>query len=217
MTKTKTLRSRFFSKRGYITASVSPPSAVPVDSNGRIAVDAEHAVTVDLAFEPPEKGFDVSELPKVDAVTSKIDVQTWFSDSTMTRLPDRGSVRDSIVPQRTVCYSTSIPLSCEAIEQASFRECGLSPRNLPVYKSSVKVPIRAPAINATILPSFYSRLLARTYSLRLSVAVGETAIKLAAPIQFSVESSEHDFQILEDGELPSFDVVIHGQLAPSLV
>ncbi|KFA68385.1 hypothetical protein S40285_02482 [Stachybotrys chlorohalonatus IBT 40285] len=183
--KTKSLRERLFKKYGAITATLSPPGALSVDP-GTSRFNTDTSVVLDIEYTPLNLGGQ-EEIPTLESVTGKLEARSWFSSTEMTKLPDRGTSSDGIHP-RQACFSASYPLLPIALNQAQCQLVEDSHSSVAGrFQTSLKIPIRLPPMDAVILPTFYSKLIARTYTLHLTAVVRGVKLHLYAPIQVATE------------------------------
>ncbi|KAL0944427.1 arrestin domain-containing protein [Colletotrichum truncatum] len=237
LSKTKTIRKNLFSsKQGRITASTVQPGAIYLTPDGRGA--SEGSLMVNLNFEPTSA--DVLP-PKVSTVSAKIQAQTWYGATPMTRLPNMGDSHEVYALTQQLAYQTAVPLFSTTVDKTHWRQqvasitrrdSGYSSdglreashsdsdgthhsrgrrsskdRSSPVaHLAALQIPFKLPTSRKTFIPTFHACIISRTYTLQLTLVVGDTKINLAVPVQIAVEPPAQ-----QDMGLPSFDAVMAQQ------
>ncbi|WYZ45232.1 hypothetical protein EsH8_VIII_000548 [Colletotrichum jinshuiense] len=77
------------------------------------------------------------------------------------------------------------------------------------HTAALKVPFKLPTCRKTFIPTFHACLVSRTYTLQLTVTVGDSKINLAVPLQIALEPSMGQDSV--DMGLPSFDAAMAQQ------
>ncbi|KAK2731239.1 arrestin domain-containing protein [Colletotrichum kahawae] len=233
LSKTKTIRKNIFSsKQGRITASAAQPGAVYLTQDGRGA--SEGTLMVNLNFEPASA--DILP-PKVSTVSAKIQSQTWYGATPMTRFPNLGDSHEVYALTQQLAYQTSVPLLSATVDKTHWRQqlastarrdSGYSSDGLQGNNSDsdhsrgrrfskdssspinhlalLQIPFKLPTSRKTFIPTFHACIVSRTYTLQLTLVVGDTKVNLAVPIQIAVEPP-----VQQDMGLPSFDAVMAQQ------
>ncbi|TEA20785.1 hypothetical protein C8034_v005882 [Colletotrichum sidae] len=231
LSKTKTIRKNLFSsKQGRVTASAAQPGAVYLSSDGRSA--SEGSIMVNLNFEPASA--DIAP-PKIGSVSGKIQAQTWYGATPMTRLPNLGDSSERYTLTQQLAYSTSTPLFSATVEKTVWRQQlasisrrdsgyssdglrggshsdsdssrGRKERSSPIYHiAALQVPFNLPTMKKTFIPTFHACIVSRTYTVQLTLNVGDTKMNLSIPLQIVVGPSAQ-----QDTGLPSFDAAMAQQ------
>ncbi|CAG9946061.1 unnamed protein product [Clonostachys rosea f. rosea IK726] len=215
--KRKTHRGPLFKKLGYVTATLAEPEALRVDPRGGIVPYHEHNLYIDIGYEllKTKKLADTKPL-EVNVVSGKIESQTWFSDTGMTKLPNMIPPRTAAIAYQPLCYTTSVPIDFEEVLQKPWMSEQKEEGHGSILRTSLKVSVASKANDVLMLPTFYSRIIARTYTVRLTINVGGVGgvnLNLSAPLQVVVQPSGVKLMsdcVLEE-ELPSFDSVAHAR------
>ncbi|KAF6833430.1 arrestin domain-containing protein [Colletotrichum musicola] len=231
LSRTKTVRKNIFSsKQGRITASTAQPGAVYLASDGRSA--SEGTLMVNLNFEPASA--DIAP-PKVSTVSAKIQAQTWYGATPMTKLPNLGDSQEIYALTQQLAYQTSVPLFSATVEKTAWRQqvasvtrrdSGYSSdgmregshsdsdssrgrrsskdRPSPInHLARLQIPFKLPTSRKTFIPSFHACIISRTYTIQLTLVVGDTKVNLAIPLQIALEAPAQ-----QDMGLPSFEAVM---------
>ncbi|KAE9577951.1 hypothetical protein CGCF415_v000980 [Colletotrichum fructicola] len=233
LSKTKTIRKNIFSsKQGRITASAAQPGAVYLTQDGRGS--SEGTLMVNLNFEPASA--DILP-PKVSTVSAKIQSQTWYGATPMTRFPNLGDSHEVYALTQQLAYQTSVPLLSATVDKTHWRQqlasttrrdSGYSSdglqgnnsdsdhsrgrrsskdRSSPInHLALLQIPFKLPTSRKTFIPTFHACIVSRTYTLQLTLVVGDTKVNLAVPIQIALEPP-----VQQDMGLPSFDAVMAQQ------
>ncbi|KAJ0164824.1 hypothetical protein CTA2_13106 [Colletotrichum tanaceti] len=123
LSKTKTIRKNIFSsKQGYITAATAQPSAICLAADGRSA--SEGSVLVNLKFEPASANILP---PKVTTVSAKLQAQTWYGSTPMTKLPNMGDSQEAYALAQQLAYNTSVSLFSTSVDKVAWRQQLASP------------------------------------------------------------------------------------------
>ncbi|KAK1966605.1 arrestin [Colletotrichum sublineola] len=118
LSKTKTVRKNLFSsKQGYITAATSQPNAIHLTADGRSS--SEGSILVNLNFEPTSA--DILP-PKVNTVSAKLQAQTWYGATPMTKLPNMGDSQEAFAMSQQQVYTTSVSLFSTSVGKVAWRQ-----------------------------------------------------------------------------------------------
>ena len=232
LSKSKTIRRNLFTKAGKLTATASQPAAVMLGSDGHTA--STTIVRVSLEFEPvsavmaPPKINSMSG--KLTAVTffgaapadllPNLGSRSVFTANpalsyTTTSPLFSNSVNEvawqqhNFSGQRDSEYSI-VGEDVHETDCPESRGCiggnGKGSKKCPVRHSAMlEVPLAIPTSSRRLyLPTFYSCLVSRTYTLRLHLSVGptNTTLSLAIPLQIGVKAVQ---QPLFGAHLFNFD------------
>ncbi|KAF9881785.1 arrestin [Colletotrichum karsti] len=235
LSKTKNIRKNIFSsKQGRITATAVQPGAVYLTPDGREA--SEGSLMVNLNFEPASA--DILP-PKVGSVSAKLQAQTWYGATPMTRLPNLGDSHEVYAFSQQLAYQTSVPLLSATVDKINWRQQIVSTtrrdsgyssdgfqgshsdsdhsnnrgrrstkdRSSPInHLAALQIPFKLPTERKTFIPTFHACIISRTYTLQLTVVVGDSKVNLAIPVQIALEPPAQ----LGMG-LPSFDAAMAQQ------
>jgi hypothetical protein len=174
----------------------------------RGAANATSLITVMLRFDPAH---GVTKAPHLAKIVSKLEVHSFYSTRTYTDFPRE--CEENFDTTRGV-YSRCIPLSSRTLSSIQWHAAGLqdrNPRDIPdglttvgdswaptpslthrsgtaSYIAKLLVPIELPT-NKTIVPTFHSCLVSRTYNLCISLVLPTFAlnnsVQLRLPLQVS--------------------------------
>lgn len=189
-------------KRGTLVVSASQPR--PIVSNGGGDESVNSVATLDLRFEPVTED---EAPPALGTVWTKVTSSTFFSAQPWSDFP-AGTKASSWAQLGRGVYLETVPLSTRCVASASWTKHSrgdslasssslstssaltASSTSESYYTASLIIPITPPPTK-TLVPTFHSCLLSRTYSLDLSVSyhtphtsrlLGST-VSLRVPIQ----------------------------------
>ncbi|KAK4066065.1 hypothetical protein Purlil1_13986 [Purpureocillium lilacinum] len=220
LTKSKTIRKNLFTKAGKLTATASQPAAVMLGGDGHTASTTIVRVSLEFApvsavMAPPKIN---SISGKIAAVTffsaapadllpnmgsrSVFTANPALSYTTTSPLFSNSVDRvawqqHNFSGQRDSGYSSlRAGEDVHETEYPESRGCiggnGKGSKKCPIRHSAVlEVPFSIPTSSRRLyLPTFYSCLISRTYTLRLNLSVGptNTAMSLAIPLQIGVKA-----------------------------
>lgn len=189
-------------KRGRLDVSTSQPRPIVSNSGGDESVNS--VATLDLRFEPVTED---EVPPALGTVWTKVTASTFFSAQPWSDFP-AGTRASSWAQLGRGVYLESVPLSTRCVASASWTKHSrrnsfdsssststssastASSTSESYYTASLIIPVTPPA-SKTLVPTFHSCLLSRTYSLDLSISyhtphtsrlLGST-VSLKVPIQ----------------------------------
>ncbi|KAG5913723.1 hypothetical protein E4U61_006571 [Claviceps capensis] len=234
MSKTKTIRKNLFSaKAGELTVSANQPSAIMLSADGHTASGS--VARIAFQFTPssadcgPPKINSVSGkissftffgaaptdlLPNLGSrstytshpsLSYSATTSLFNNDRTVEKLPwelrDLSARRDSGYSSLDITDEDQSEADCSRAAKKSRKSC------LIRHEAVVEVPFNIPLSNKKIfLPTFYSCLISRTYTLHLNVSAGptNTTMSLAIPLQIGVDTMYE----APGNDLPSFESVM---------
>lgn len=222
-------------KRGRLVVSTSQPRPIVSNVGGDESVNS--VATLDLRFEPVTED---EVPPALGTVWTKVTASTFFSAQPWSDFP-AGMRASSWAQLGRGVYLESVPLSTRCVASASWtkhsRRVSLSSSSSSTstssasttsttesgsgsyYTASLIIPVTPPPTK-TLVPTFHSCLLSRTYSLDLSISyhtphtsrlLGST-VSLKVPIQVtsaprdmpSKNAAEVNVSEMEDGDVEAF-------------
>jgi len=185
-------------KRGRLVVSTSQPR--PIVSNHGGEENVNSVATLDLRFEPVTED---EVPPQLGTVWTKVTASTFFSAQPWNDFP-AGAKASSWAQLGRGMYLETVPLSTRCVASASWTKhsrrdsfssssssaSATSSTTGSYYTASVIIPITPPT-SKTLVPTFHSCLLSRTYSLDLSISYHAphtsrllgSAVSLKVPIQ----------------------------------
>lgn len=191
-------------KRGRLVVSTSQPRPIVSNSGGNESVNS--VATLDLRFDPVTED---EVPPALGTVWTKVTSSTFFSAQPWSDFP-AGTRASSWAQLGCGVYIENVPLSTRCVASASWtkhsRQDSFSSSSTSTssastasstsesyYTASLIIPITPPATK-TLVPTFHSCLLSRTYSLDLSISyhtphtsrlLGST-VSLKVPVQVTM-------------------------------
>ncbi|KAK7413115.1 hypothetical protein QQX98_008001 [Neonectria punicea] len=206
--ESKTIYKRLSSQiLGQIKAVATQATVVRLNAVGHSLNDS--SVQVSLTFEPSA----IYVIPPIISSASiSVRSNTWFKAQPTERLPDVGNGQraySQTIRLRTKFSHTEPWTQHVDIGDYSYSE-GM--RASPIFHSTtLHLPFDLPTSDKTFLPSFHTCLLSRTYSVNLSLGVGNVTVDLVVPLQVIVDTSNgpaasNEVPVGEE-ELPDFDAV----------
>ncbi|KPM44907.1 hypothetical protein AK830_g1641 [Neonectria ditissima] len=204
----KSIRKRLSSQvLGQIKAVATQATVVRVDPVGRRL--NKSSVQVSLTFEP--SAIHVIP-PVVSSVSMSIKANTWFSTRATEKLPNVGDGQRAY--PCTVRLQTKFTHSEPWTQHVDLRSLDASEntRASPIFHTTtLYLPFDLPTSEKTFLPTFHTCLLSRTYSVQLSLSIGNATVELVVPLQITVDTPDEPHASGEesaaDEELPDFDSV----------
>ncbi|KAK7428458.1 hypothetical protein QQZ08_005077 [Neonectria magnoliae] len=204
--QSKTIYKRLSSQiLGQIKAVATQAAVVRLDSVGRSL--NESSVQVSLTFEPSA----IYVIPPIiSSASMSVKANTWFKTQPTERLPNVGDGQraySQTIRLRTR-FSHSEPWTQHVdVGGHSYSE-GM--RASPIFHTTtLHLPFDLPTSDKTFLPTFHTCLLSRTYSVNLSLGVGNVTVDLVVPLQIFVDTSNEPAASNEvplgEEELPDFD------------
>lgn len=207
--KSKLMRKNMLSRAsGRVSAGALQPAAVHLSPDGRRA--EQFSIPVSLTFEPTAAD-DVP--PQVTATSAKLQAQTWYTGQPMRNIPSMGV---ALTPFKYTKSLGQRPLDnvtwTRNVASPAQGETGDSSKSAVFYTTTLQVPLDLSTLNNTLLPTFHSCLVSRTYTVKLYVSVGGLHMNLAVPLQVALESQEEKrASIAKEGSrhiLPEFEAVV---------
>lgn len=194
------------SSLGTVTVEATQPKRLKLkrrdeESNHRFCTVP---VNVMLRFDNKSR---TAEAPQVSKITSRLEVNTFYTTSKHQDLPQKN---DSVYDRNRRVYTKHLPsisFTPENIVWQTQSKDDLSPKpthleiaeSLPTSKSSSQtasllVPVSIP-VPTTLVPSFHSCLISRTYILETSIKLTSQGCtrtaNLRLPLQISIDMDDH--------------------------
>ncbi|KAJ3475080.1 hypothetical protein NLG97_g9585 [Lecanicillium saksenae] len=196
MAATALRRSLLSRKLGTVTVAAPQPGAVVLSADAR---EASHVkMSFSLKFVPAarladnlstDEFFQDTACPSVHSITAKLVAKTYYNTSHMGAFPDRDR-RHELNFGASLYYTdtsraTAVPFDSAQDWRVLKQEDGARAWALDL-DAAFQLPVDQKKI---LLPSFHSCILSRTYTLRLSLAVGpgRSTISLSLPLQIIVD------------------------------
>lgn len=202
LSQTKKIRSSLFGHNtGKVTISGAQPASIILTADGRCSSSSTAHVKLEFVKHDVH-----SSLPSVSLSTTKLDSTTFCSSSPLKCFPDLGSrTHRNSTNFHTFCTSTRI--TTDAVTDTKWTKNIVSYPFLEqlgnsedkdvkgsdmegsqvVYERTLSIRFRLIHTNKTAtLPSFYSCLLSRTYSLKLVLAIGSPSTHLALTLPLTI-------------------------------
>ena len=191
MRKEKTIKRGVFRKKlGRLTAEAMQPKSLRLHSiRSESKCEVTTMATVHIRFDPLD---EKSEPPKLDALTAKLKVATFFASVPMRDLPTKS--RDFHYSSVKGLFVEAIPLASRcladgqwerhtpgpdmhenSVQSANSRpgipapSCGYKGKTF--YTAKVVAPVSLPSGNKVFAPSFHSCLMSRVYALDLYLSI----------------------------------------------
>ncbi|KAI9892693.1 MAG: hypothetical protein M1814_001113 [Vezdaea aestivalis] len=214
----------FKGKLGRLSIEAAQPTSLRLAPSSVAAPAPTTTVaTVNLRFDPAD---EQAQPPKLQQLTSKLHAITYFGARPMNDFPSRAA---TIYDSAQGHYETSVSLSARCVEKAEWtrhapdnerRDSAYSSMSSSssdfhsapsksyigksYYTAQVIVPITLPK-NRAWIPTFHSCLVARIYTLDLTLSTSSTspspsALKLTLPVQISAAPSLTSAPLLNPNE-----------------
>ncbi|KZF24321.1 hypothetical protein L228DRAFT_237261 [Xylona heveae TC161] len=199
--RTKNIKKGLFKGTlGSLSIEAAQPSSLHLPARG-LTADACATTTmasIQLRFDPAHED---SQPPALSQLVSRLTAESYYSSSAMRHWPTRDSLLNLATRGR---YFETLPLASRCIASVQWEKFGpsdapsrrdsalstMSIHEIPApseaytggnfYVAKVLVPITLPKTKA-FLPTFYSCIIARFYTLDLSVSYQSSATKFSAP------------------------------------
>lgn len=214
--KEKEIRKGLFKgKLGTLTMESAQPKSLRLHAlNSQSTCSITTMATVDVRFDPVEEG---AKPPRLNTLSTKLKVATFFSSVPMSELPSKTT--DFHYSSTRGVHVETVPLSSRCVASAQWerhapqvlarRDSAFSSISAPAipdppsshaaksfYTAQILVPITLPKGSKVFVPTFYSCLISRVYSLDLylgvhcpSPTVTAPSVHLKLPIQISSEGN----------------------------
>ncbi|KAK1465842.1 arrestin [Colletotrichum melonis] len=229
----------FSSKQGTVTAATAQPGAVYLTADGRGASEGSVLVNLNFEptsadILPPKVSTvsakiqaqtwygatPMSSLPNMGnsqeayAMTQQLAYQT--SVSLFSTSVDKVAWRQQLAStaRRDSGYSSDgmregSPSDSDSQRQSNSRRSSKD-RSSPIFhKAALQIPFKLPTARKTFIPTFHACLISRTYTLQLTIVVGDSKINLNIPLQVALEPPMQ-LDSLDTG-LPTFEAVMAQQ------
>ncbi|KAJ6787675.1 hypothetical protein PWT90_08373 [Aphanocladium album] len=198
LTSTKVLRKSLVSRKlGTMTVEAAQPGAVVLSADARDASQVK--MSFSLRFTPVERLaanlntddllHDATACPSVQSITAKLIAKTYYNTTHMGAFPDRDR-RHELNFGASLYYSdTSRAKDVQFSSTQEWRVLKYADGS-SAWALDLDAVLQLPLDQKKILlPSFYSCILSRTYTLRLNLTVGpgRNNITLSLPLQIIVE------------------------------
>ncbi|KAK2022941.1 arrestin [Colletotrichum zoysiae] len=232
-------RNLFSSKLGYITAATAQPSAIHLTADGRSASEGSILVNLNFEptsadILPPkvktvsaklqaqtwyaanpmtklpnmgnsQEAFAMSQQhvynTSVSLFSTSVGKVAWRQQLTSAARRDSGYSSDGL---RESGHSDSDSQNHSQSRRSS------KDQSCPIFhRAALQIPFKLPTSRKTLIPTFYSCLVSRTYTLQLTLVVGDSKINLNVPLQIALEPPVQ--QDLLGMGLPSFDAAMAQQ------
>ncbi|RTE71350.1 hypothetical protein BHE90_014241 [Fusarium euwallaceae] len=178
---------------GSIKAIAAQPAAIRLTNDGYSA--SQSAVPVSLTFEPSSTNILP---PQQCSISAKIEVQTIYSSEPIRCPPNRGEKMSLYYPYRsktvsldplTVQVQWSQHSSPDIVTEAVGHGRCLPPA---FHTATMEMPLQLPTQTKMFLPTFYSCLISRIYTVHLTLNIAGCRLRLSTPVQIIMEPSEVD-------------------------
>ncbi|KAK1598312.1 arrestin [Colletotrichum navitas] len=232
-------KSLFSSKQGRITAATAQPSAIHLTADGRSASEGSILVNLNFeptsADNLPPKVNTVSaklraqtwygatpmtKLPNMGDIQEAFAMSQYHVYTTSTSLLSTSVGKVAWRQQFTSAARRDSGYSSDGLRESGHSDSDNQnhsqsrrpSRDLssPIFHmAALQIPFKLPTSRKTLIPTFYSCLVSRTYALQLTLVVADSKINLNVPLQIALEPPVP--QDLLDMGLPSFDAVMAQQ------
>ncbi|EXA29410.1 hypothetical protein FOVG_19093 [Fusarium oxysporum f. sp. pisi HDV247] len=182
----KCLRHNSFTQPfGTISAIATQPEAHRLHPYG--AVIAPSFIDISLTFNPAKSGISP---PQPNAVSLSARSYTWHQVYPYQVFPDlheRPSLKEPI------CATISVDVEYSKIAWLEHLSRSLEDENgenasPTFYSSTLRLPLSFSATTKTLLPTFYSCFVSRTYDVRLRLTFGKQDVTIVTPLQIIAEA-----------------------------
>jgi len=178
---TQTLRQHSSKQAsGTISATTTQPEPLRLHPYGKGVVPS--FVDVSLTFDPSKDGILP---PQPDAVRLCIRSYTWRQANPYTNFPDMHEVPSIKQP-----FCAILPVEVQSPILAWSKHVDISQEaktSTPFYSSTLRLPLSIISSTKTILPTFYSCLVSRTYDVCVRLTFGKRELAIVTPLQIIAE------------------------------
>ncbi|KAF5599042.1 arrestin [Fusarium pseudoanthophilum] len=178
---TKSVRSNpLKSPFGTISAAAMQPEPLHLEAYGIVIKPT--FIDVTLTFSPEVQGITP---PKLDSISLSLRPYTWHQGDPFQVFPDQDET-----PSLKQPFTATIALAIDRLQISWARHDNLrledkNPGNSSAefYSSTLRIPLSVSIGNKTILPTFHSCLISRTYDVRLRLGFKKGDLTIVAPLQ----------------------------------
>lgn len=217
------------SSLGTVTVEATQPKLLKLKRREEGANHRFCTVPVNVMLRFDNKNRSTAEAPQVSKITSRLEVNTFYTTSNHQNLPQKN---DSVYDRNRRVYTKHLPSTALTPEEVVWRTAKTQSKDdlgsqsahlevadtLPTPNSSSQiadllVPVSIP-VPTTLVPTFHSCLISRTYILETSIKLTSQGCtrtaNLRLPLQISTDMGEHfvDFpaseQMAVDALLPGY-------------
>lgn len=176
---------------GKIKATAAQPGAIRLTNDGYSA--DRFTVPVGLTFEPSSLNIIP---PQHCSISAKLEAQTLYSYEPMRNLPSMKEIEINCYPYRRKAVSLD-PLTIQVQWSQHPSPDVVSETNClpPIFHTAaIEIPLQLPVHTKMFLPTFYSCLISRTYTIHLVLNISGTRLRLSTPIQIILGPSQVDME-----------------------
>lgn len=186
---TKVRHGKLGKVAGELSAVASQAATVYLSPDGRTATPT--TVPIMLSYAPSSPG---ASPPKIKGVSGKLRSQTWWAARPFTEFPDHGCWREP--------FTTTVATEACLESKDSWTLHSEDESSIGFWSTTLETSLSLPTSTKTILPTFHSCLISRTYSLQVRVDVDNEHIELIVPVQIVVAQTDRKNDA--DDILPTF-------------
>lgn len=221
------------SSLGTVTVEATQPKRLKLKRREEESSHRFCTVPVNVMVRFDNKNRSATEAPQVSKITSRLEVNTFYTTSNHQDLPQKN---DSVYDRNRRVYTKHLPSTSFTPEKVAWQTAktqskdelfpepthveieDITAETLPTSNSSSQiadllVPVSIP-VPTTVVPTFHSCLISRTYILETSIKLTSQGCtrtaNLRLPLQISTDMDDHfvDFpageQMTMDAQLPGY-------------
>ena len=178
---TQALRQHSFRRSsGIVNVTATQPEPLRLHPYGKAVIPA--FIDVSLTFDPSE---DAIPPPQVDAISLCIRSYTWCQANPSSYFPGLHEVPNIKQP-----FCVTLPAEVQPSMLAWSKHVSISQQaksSKAFYNSTLRLPLSILVTTKTVLPTFHSCLVSRTYDVCLRLTFGKRESTVATPLQIIAE------------------------------